>query len=72
MILGMVSSAVHPFRGMTEHESGGLNSVTTQFKPVLNWFSSDCFLPSLMSNKLDHTDWSQGKIKVNPQYFLHC
>jgi len=51
---------------MTEHESGGLNSVTLEFEPVLNWFSSDCFLPFLMSNKLNYTNWSQGKIKVNP------
>jgi len=71
MILSMVSSAVHPFRGMTEHESGCLNSVTPEFEPVLNWFSSDCFLPSLMSSKLNYTNWPQGKIKVNPQYILH-
>jgi hypothetical protein len=71
MILGMISSAVHPLTGMTEHRSGGLNSVTPEFEPVLNWFSHDCFLPSLISYKFNHTDWSKGEIKVNPQYFLH-
>jgi len=51
MILGMIIYAVHPFRGMNEHESDGLHSMTPEFKLVLNWFSSDCFLPTLMSNK---------------------
>ena len=47
MILSMISSAVHPFRGMTEHESGGLNSVTPEFEPVLNCLAVIVFYPSL-------------------------